>query len=275
MKNTVNAPSRSIVVNASEMTPISAVKQWRALVMGEITLVRRNVTQVFYALIFPVLLPFMFLAVMPAEDLPADQRALAMGSLLAGSIIVGSTMASFYTAVSALVNRREEGVLQRMQAGEVSDATIAISIFTPGAVMALLTSCLLFGVLEWVVGFYVSVNVWLVAVGAIFALLVCMAFSLITANYTRTAESAQVTAVPFMLIAMAGTMATVVTKETSQVLYWIVNALPTAPVTHLIVEGVSLSVDWAIVARSLALATAWIVLAGAWGWINLRWVKRS
>ncbi|MDO5721286.1 MAG: ABC transporter permease [Actinomycetaceae bacterium] len=275
MKNTANVSTSKKVVKVAEMTPISASKQWRSLVRGEIKLLQRNVTQLFYALIFPILLPFMFLSVVPAQDLPADQKAHLMGTLLAGSIIVGSTMASFYTAVSALVNRREEGVLQRMQAGEASDATIVISIFTPGAVMALLTSCLLFGILERVVGLHISVNLWLVAVGTIAALLVCIAFSLITANYTRTAESAQVTAVPFMLIAMAGTMATVVTKEMSQVLYWIVNALPTAPVAHLIVEGVSLNVDWTIVARSLALAAAWIVLAGAWGWTNLRWVKRS
>lgn len=255
--------------------PVQVWQQWRCLVSAEFKLLQRNLAQLVYALIFPLLIPFLTLPYLPADELPPSVRAQVLGALLAGSIIVGCTMASYYTAVSALVNRREEAVLQRMRAGEIGDTTIIASICTPGALLALLTSTIIFAILKGMVNIHVGPNVWLVAIGTVLALLVCIAFALITANYTRTAESAQITAVPFMLIAMAGVGATLVTKEMSQVLYWILNTLPSAPAAHLIRQGVSLQVDWYIVGRSLALSVAWVVVAGASGWMNLRWARRS
>lgn len=254
----------------------STFSQWKSLLGGETKLLLRNSVQLVYALVFPLLMPILFLNFAPAlDELAQDMRVRMLGVILSGSLIVACTMASYYTAVSALVNRREEAVLQRMRAGEARDTTIIAALLTPGTIMALVTSVAAFIILRLLVEVPLTANLWLVVVGLVLAILVCIGFALVTANHTRTAESAQVSAVPFMLIAMFGVWAPLLPREASEVMYWVVNLTPTAPMGQLISQGLVSEVDWTLVARSLALAVAWVGASIGYGWTRLRWARRA
>lgn len=269
MKATTSAPG----IQAPTKSTFS---QWKSLLRGEMKLLLRNSVQMAYALIFPLLMPVLFLNYAPAlDELPQDMRVRMLGLILSGALIVGCTMSSYYTAVSALVNRREEAVLQRMRAGEARDATILAALLTPGTVMALVTGVAVFVLLYYLVDIPITVNLWLVVLGLVLTILACIGFALLTANYTRTAESAQVSAVPFMLVAMLGVGSVMVPREVSEVMYWVLNLTPTAPMAQLISQGLVSEVDWTLVARSLGLAVAWIGASIGYGWARLRWARRA
>lgn len=254
---------------------VSTTRQWSVLVSAEVKLLARNSVQVFYALIFPLIMPFLFLNLDNGGNSPADFRAFFGSITLTASIIIACTLAAYYTPVSALVNRREEAVLQRMRAGEARERTILAAIMTPGSVLATLTSIMIFVLVKGLVGLHIGPHMWFSLVGLLFTILVCLGFAMVTANFTRTAESAQITTVPFIMIAIVGSMATFIPKEFSELLYYIVNALPTAPAAILLNQGVLASPDWGEVAKALGFGAGWIVVSIGFGWSRLRWAKRA
>lgn len=254
---------------------ITRVQQWRALTRAETKLLRRNSTQVLYALFFPLLMPVLFVTAFGGNELGPEVKTLIGGFVLALSVISGCTYASFYTAVSSLVNRREEAVLQRLRAGEAQEGTILLALFSPGAVIATGTSVLAACLCVKLMDLPLTPHLWLAALGIPLTIILCVAFALVTANFTRTAESAQITAVPFMLIAMLGAGAAMARFDAvPAVVSTGLNALPTAPVAHLLAQSFAPEVDWVLVGRSVALAALWILMAGAFGWWRLRWQPR-
>lgn len=254
---------------------VSATRQWAVLTTAEVKLLGRNSVQVFYALIFPLMMPFLILNLDSDGTLPADLHDMFGSITLTASIIIGCTLAAYYTPVSALVNRREEAVLQRMRAGEAREGTILAAIMTPGSVLASLTSIMIFVIVKGLVGLHIGPHIWISLVGMLVTIVVCLGFAMVTANFTRTAESAQITTVPFIMIAIMGSMAIFIPKEFSQILYYIVNILPTAPAAILLNQGTLASPDWGEVAKALGFGAGWIVASIGFGWSRLRWAKRA
>lgn len=254
---------------------IGRIRQWQALAQAETKLLTRNSTQLLYALFFPLLMPVLFVTAFDGGELDSTITALMGGFVLAISVISGCTYASFYTAVSSLVNRREEAVLQRLRAGEAREGTILAALFSPGAVIATITSILATILCIKLMDLPVTAYLWLVAVGIVLMIGMCVGFALLTANFTRTAESAQITAVPFMLIAMLGAGATMVNfNGVPKVLSIGLNALPTAPIAHLLAQSLAVEIDWTVVARSVGLAGLWILVVAGVGLWRLRWQPR-
>lgn len=251
----------------------SKIKQFKSLVTGEAKLLNRNSVQLMYSMIFPLLIPILF------TTLNDDQTLEVLGPMLgpfiiAISVITGVTMASYYTGVSALVNRREEAVLQRMRVGEVSDSMILAAISAPSAILAIIVSIGVIAISVSRLNIGAPEHIWLIPIALIGVLAVSIVFAWLTASFTRTAESAQITSVPYLLIAMGGAIVVLMGEDMPTALYWALNLQPTAPVAHLLDQAWSTDLDWDLIGKSVGFLAAWTLIIGSVSRKRLRWSPR-
>lgn len=161
-------------------------------------LLRRNRTTLFYAVVMP-LAP---LALMLAGPDSITSRA-ASAEL---AIMLAMLFPVFYVLLSMVVTRRDDLLLQRLRTGEVSDREVLVSLALPGAVIAAVVCAVAVG-LAGLLGAPLPLNPLLLALAVALMIVLFSALALATAAFTRTAESAQLTSAPVLLITTAGSFA--------------------------------------------------------------------
>jgi len=109
----------------------------------------------------------------------------------------------YASLVSAFVARREELVLKRLRTGELGDSEILAGTALPACCLGLAQSLLLALACALVLdaGAPGAVSD---RPGSPVGLVLCAALAALTASFTRTAESAQVTALPVVFVSMLG-----------------------------------------------------------------------
>ncbi|BFO22816.1 hypothetical protein SHKM778_92040 [Streptomyces sp. KM77-8] len=106
--------------------------------------------------------------------------------------------------VGVYVVRREELVLKRLRTGELRDAEILAGSALPSVLIGL-TQCLaLITACVALLDMPAPSAPHLAVLGLLFGIAICAGLAAATAGYTRTAESAQVTPMPLLLISMMG-----------------------------------------------------------------------
>ena len=105
--------------------------------------------------------------------------------------------------LSQFVSRRDELVLKRMRTGEARDAELLASIALPGAVSALLMMAIAVPVSQ-AFDQRLPVNPLIYAAAAVLVVIMFTAFAYWTAAWTRSAEAAQLTSMPIILLASLG-----------------------------------------------------------------------
>ncbi|MGY4991957.1 ABC transporter permease [Streptomyces sp. 900105245] len=235
-------------------------RRLRALGRAELTLLGRNRGAVFTALAVPLALPF---TVRPALDqLDLEKEGLSIGTVLLTAAIGFAFLFAVYTSlVGAYVARREELVLKRLRTGEPSDTEILVGTALPATALGLAQALVLS------VGCAVLLHTgapkapYLLLPGVLAGLVVSAALAALTASFTRTAESAQVTALPLVFVSMLGSGITVPTEFLPDRLASLCELLPLSPAIRLVRGGWTGQLTAYETLGALATALAWTIVA--------------
>ncbi|PWI16541.1 hypothetical protein DI272_22005 [Streptomyces sp. Act143] len=237
-------------------TPVGRIS---ALGRAELTLFLRSKGMIFSAVFVPLMLPFSVRAVV--QDMDLAEAGLSMGLvLLPGAIGFSLLFAVYMALVGVFVGRREELVLKRLRTGEPRDAEILAGAALPAVATGLLQSLLLAVGCSVLLDVAAPKAVALAVLGLLLGLVICASLAAVTASFTRTVESAQVTGVPMMLVTMAGSGVMVPLEMLPDRLASFCELLPLSPVITLVRGGWSgdLSAYEALGAALTALA--WVAL---------------
>ncbi|MFC3573320.1 ABC transporter permease [Streptomyces yaanensis] len=245
----------------------------RALARAELTLLTRNKGMIVTALFVPLALPF---SVRPAvEQMDLRAEGLTMGAVMLTAAIGFSLLFAVYTSlVSVFVARREELVLKRLRTGELGDAEILVGAALPAVCVGLAQSVLL------AVGCGVLLDAGtpraphLALLGLALGLVLCAALAALTASFSRTVESAQVTALPMLFVSMLGSGIAIPTELLPDRVTSVCELLPLSPAIRLIRGGWSGGMSVYDTLGAVATGIAWVVIAvsaaGRW----FRWEPR-
>ncbi|MDJ0360275.1 ABC transporter permease [Rhodococcus sp. H29-C3] len=169
---------------------------------SEFTLLVRNRVLLFNALVMPLLFPVVVLVIgTRSDDGLTDTIVSSALEIFALFLLV---FLVFYNLLSAYATRRDELVLKRLRTGEATDNQILLGPAVPSfALTAVLTVAV--AAIIVILGGSLPTNPILLIVGFAGGAALFAALALITSTFTRNAEAAQITSLPIMLVAMAGT----------------------------------------------------------------------
>ncbi|ALV34823.1 ABC transporter permease [Streptomyces sp. CdTB01] len=237
-----------------------AGRRLRALARAELTLLGRNRSAVTTALLVPLALPF---TVRPALDgMDLQRSGLNTGTVMLTAAIGFSFLFSVYTGlVSAFVARREELVLKRLRTGELGDVEILLGTALPAACLGLAQSLVLtFGCVLFLDAGAPRAP-YLTALGVLTGLVLCAALAALTASFTRTVESAQVTALPLVFVSMLGSGIAIPAGALPDRFASVCALLPLSPAIRLVSGGFTGRLSAAEALGSAAVALAWLAAA--------------
>ena len=235
-------------------------RRLRALARAELTLLGRNRSAVVTALLVPLALPF---SVRPAVDrIDLKAEGLNIGTVTLTAAVGFSFLFAVYTSlVSAYVARREELVLKRLRTGELDDVEILTGTALPAVCIGLAQAVVLS------VGCAVLLDAgaprapYLTVLGMLSGLVLCAALGALTASFTRTVESAQVTAMPLVLVSMMGSGIAIPTEVLPDRLGSVCELLPLSPAIRLVQGGWTGQLSAYEALGAVATTLAWTVLA--------------
>lgn len=167
----------------------------------EFTLLVRNRVLLFNAMIMPLLFPLVILIIGRNSD--AGLTDVLVASALEVFSLFLLVFLIYYNLLSAYATRRDELVLKRLRTGEATDNQILLGPAIPSFALAVVLT-LAIGAIIAVLGGGLPVNPVLLVVGFAGGAALFAALALITSTFTRNAEAAQITSLPIILLAMAG-----------------------------------------------------------------------
>ncbi|MGW5635148.1 ABC transporter permease [Streptomyces sp. NPDC003832] len=238
-------------------TPAGRLK---ALARAELTLLGRTRGTLFAALFVPLVLP---LSVWSAtKDMDLDEYGLTAGTVVLPAAVGFSLLFAVYGAlVGVFTARREELVLKRLRTGELRDGEILVGSALPAVATGLAQSLLL------VVGCTVVLDIpaprapHLAVLAVLVGVVLCAALAALTSAFTRTAESAQVTTLPLLLVSMLGSGMTFPLEMLPDNVASVCELLPITPVITLIRGGWTGDLAVSETAGPALIALAWTALA--------------
>ncbi|BBH70327.1 transport permease protein [Actinoplanes sp. OR16] len=246
----------------------------RSIGAAELRLFGRNRTALFSALAMPVILTAAIATSGLAEVDSTSSTALVVTSLL-GFVLLAAV---YYNLVTTYVARREERVLKRLRAGELGDAAILTGIAAPMVAVALgqMVAFVVGGAV--LLGLPVPVNLPLLLAGALGGIVVFVLLAALSAVFTRTAESAQVTTLPVLLGCLLASMLYPVLDDAPAAVTAVLKAMPLSPVVDLMRLGwLGTTGEAAPLGFTALFAEALLPLAITAGWIvaGLAGVRRA
>lgn len=202
-----------------------------ALSRAEFTLLGRNRVLLFNALVMPLIFPVALLLIGGRDEGLTDTGVGAALEIFALFLMV---FLVYYNLLSVYATRRDELVLKRLRTGESSDAQILLGPAIPSLILTVILSLVIGGVVV-MLGGSAPVNVVLVALALVGGSALFAALALITSAFTRNAEAAQITSLPVILLAMAGS--SLLREVIPASLADVVSLTPMAAVTDLLYLG--------------------------------------
>lgn len=258
--------------------PTLSIGRTARLTRWNAVLLTRNRAAFFYAAVMP-LLPLGLLFVGEPGNPVAGASTLTTCFLVAGLFPV------YYNVLSQFVGRRDELVLKRMRTGETRDAELVVSIALPGAFCALFM-CAAAVPLAAALGQPLPINAAAYVALSLMTVTMFTAFAYWTAAWTRSAEAAQLTSMPIILLASLGPLAAAL--PVSSHLGNLLALTPGAAMAELIrsswfgLEGVdataatlTLAETWGAAAEPLLVIAAWTAVAIWLARRSMRWEPRA
>ncbi|AQS68814.1 ABC transporter permease [Streptomyces pactum] len=252
---TEHSPAR-----AANVPDTTAMGRMTALARAELTLLGRNKGTVFAALFVPLVLPFSVWSASKEMDLA--EAGLTTGTLVLPAAIGFSLLFAVYSAlVGVFVVRREELVLKRLRTGELRDVEILSGSAMPAVLSGLVQSLLLAAGCFALLDLSAPSAPHLAVLGLLLGLVMCAALAAVTASFTRTGESAQVTPLPFTFVSMLGSGMFVPLELFPDRLASFCELLPLTPVVTLVRGGWTGDLSAYEALGAVATAVAWTVVA--------------
>ncbi|EST37635.1 hypothetical protein N566_11950 [Streptomycetaceae bacterium MP113-05] len=241
----------------------AALRRLRALGRAELTLLVRNRTALFTALVIPVALTVATRGAVSDLDL-AGQGLSAGEVMLPGAIGFVLLFAVYSNLVGTYVVRREELVLKRLRTGEPTDGEILAGSALPYVVIALAQCLLLAAGGAALLDLSPPQSPGLLALGLLLGLALTALAGAVTASFTGTAEAAQMTPMPLMLVSFILSGVLVPLETFPEPVATAAGYLPFTPVMELVRGGWTGAPDAGETLRAVAVAVAWTGLC-AWG----------
>ncbi|MFI8927344.1 ABC transporter permease [Streptomyces sp. NPDC053474] len=250
---TTTRPARE---RAARTTPAGRM---RALARAELTLFGRSKGVLFTAVAVPLVLPFSLSSSMDTMDL--KEHGLSVGSMVLPSAIGFSLLFAVYSAlVSVYAARREELVLKRLRTGELRDREILAAAALPSVAVGLIQSLVLIGACVALLDVGAPSAPHYVVLGLLLGLLLWPLLAAATSGFSRSVESAQVAAMPLLIISMLGSGTAVPLELMPDGLASVAELLPLSPVVELIRGGWTGHLSGGEALEALAVAVAWTAL---------------
>ncbi|WP_329120349.1 ABC transporter permease [Streptomyces sp. NBC_01465] len=231
-----------------------------ALARAELTLMGRNKATLSTALVLPTVMTVSMSSVV--KDMDLDDTGLTVGSvLLPGALGYVLLFAVYSALVGVFVVRREQLVLKRLRTGELTDQEILAGASFPTVAVGVVQCVLIAVVGSVAMGVAAPRAVWLALLGLVLGMVLMCALAAATAAVTRSAEGAQITITPMLLLSMAGSGLVVPLDVMPDRLASVCELLPLTPVVGMIRTGWTGGVDGYETLGQVATAVAWTVIA--------------
>ena len=215
-------------MTTTTITDRFSIKRAVSLTRWNAVLLSRNRLAFVYAVVMPVL-PLLLLFTGDRGD-----PAVGAGAVVT-MFLVASLFPVYYNVLSQFVSRRDELVLKRMRTGETRDGELLASIALPGAMSALILSAVAVPIAA-ALGQPLPVNPLLYAGLAVLSVTMFTAFAYWTAAWTRSAESAQLTSLPIIILASVGPLGITI-PDMSDWLRELLSLTPGAAMSELVRIG--------------------------------------
>lgn len=231
-----------------------------ALARAELMLLGRSKATLVSALFVPLVIPISVRSAFPESEL--EEVGLSVGLVMLNAAIGFSLLFAVYSAlVGVFTARREELVLKRLRTGELRDTEILAGAATPASVIGL-AQCLLLAIgCSALLDVPAPKAVYLAVLGVLLGVVMCVALAAVTASYSRTVESAQVTTLPLLFISMLGSGIAIPLEMLPDRLASVLELLPLSPVMKLVQGGWSGDLSASEAFGSMTLALAWTLVA--------------
>lgn len=244
-----------------------------SLARAELTLLGRSKGVLFTAMAIPLILPFSVYA--SAKDTLQDSTSLSMSEIILPAAVGFSLLFAVYSAlVNIFVVRREELVFKRLRTGELQDGEILAGAALPSLLIGFAQSLLVSVACLTVIDAKVPAAAHLIVIGLLLGLVLAVVAAGVTAALSRTAEGAQVTALPLVFVSMLGSGMTVPLEVLPDKVASICEMLPFSPVITLVRGGLTGELSGTETLAQIGLAIAWIVVAGIAVRRLFRWEPR-
>ncbi|MER6995199.1 ABC transporter permease [Streptomyces sp. NPDC000410] len=232
----------------------------KALGRAELTLLMRNRTALFVALLVPVAVVVAMRSSLHELDLGAAGMGVAEVSLTGGIGMV-LLMVVHSNLVSAYVARREALVLKRLRTGEPSDLDVLTGIALPAAALTLAQSAVMVAAGMLLLDLRAPARPELLLGGVVLGVVLLTAVAAATSSVTRTVDSAQITTMPLFLVSMAGSGLFVPLELMPEKMASVCELLPMTGVMTLVRAGwLGGTPAWDLLGAALN-ALAWTVIS--------------
>ncbi|MGP2439185.1 ABC transporter permease [Streptomyces sp. JW3] len=235
-------------------------RRMTALARAELTLLGRSKGTLFAAVFVPLVLPFSVRQA--AKEMDLAGAGLTTGTVVLPAAIGFSLVFAVYSAlVGVFVVRREELVLKRLRTGELRDAEILGGSALPSVLTGLVQTLLLTAGCSVLLDLSAPSAPLLAVVGLLLGLVMCAALATLTASFTRTGESAQVTPLPLTFVSMMASGMFVPLELLPDKVAAVCELLPLTPVITLIRGGWTGDLSAGEALGAVTTAVAWTVFA--------------
>lgn len=210
----------------------AGVRRVGSVSRAELQLFGRNRTAVFSAVGLPVVL----VGVVSGVDV--DGGALSANAFLVTSMLgFVLLIAVYYNLVTTYVARREELVLKRLRAGEITDAEILGGIASPSIVVGFAQMALVMLAGALLLRLPAPVNAPVLLLGAVGGVAVFALLAAVSTTFTRTVETAQITTLPVVMACTFGSGLMVPLAALPDPVVAVLRVLPLTPVMELMRLG--------------------------------------
>ena len=176
------------------MTAPNDLSRTLTLARAETTLLLRNKTATSIAVLTPPLIVPLVSLMPTSAGLPALVMAMLTGTALLFVV--------YYTLVTSAVARREEHYLKRLYTSTARPVTILVAMVLPLLVLLAIQLALGFAAVWALLDYRPNWHILLVLVAALLGAAAWWALALASTVFTRTVESAQLTTLPLLMVAL-------------------------------------------------------------------------
>lgn len=247
----------------------TVVSRIGSLGRAELTLLLRSRSALFTALLVPVLLTVALRK--PVQDMDLVGTGLSVGTVIVpGSIGFVLLFVVYANLTGIYVARREALVLKRLRTGEASDLEVLASSALPSMTLAAVQSIALLVGGAMLLELKAPARADLVLLGTLIGIALMVLLAAVSASFTRTTDSAQLTPMPLMLVSMLGSGLFLPVEMLPDPVAQLCRLLPMTPVMDLVRGGWTGTLSGAEVLEALVIAAAW---AGLTWYAVRRWFR--
>ena len=233
-----STPAKAGTTSAARVLRRSAAVLRRVGALGrmESTLLVRNKTALASAILAP---PLMVLLFIPLVDPLADSEGIFAALVIAMMAAFGMLFIAYYNLTTTAVARREELMLKRLLTGELSVAEVLVGMAIPAAMIIGAQLVLVTVVVAFAFQLPAPTNPVLVVVAITGGCLAFSMFGYASSGLTKTVESAQLTTLPVIFVALLASGLAFPLEALPDVVQRIAEFTPLAPVVTLIELGIT------------------------------------